>query len=1002
MSVCIDIAYYVCFDVLVRNTLAGALNERTFENRSNGTKIVIEKVFGDGEETDTISHMKFFGKFLPVALILTGFLFTGCRPLQMSSTSSGKIWVASDMTALTSDTKPFVDKNIVGDRGQIKLFAAGNETVSFQMIVDAPDGDVPELSVTSQGLSGDKNGIIAAENIRVFHMLPVMVQKYPAWYIRSATGTLQPAEFYGPLVPIDSPQGGQPYNIKKNKRLGLWVDIHVPPAAAGENYKGKLVISTGLASKKSLNIELSVYNFALADTKPILAAGGFGRRDKLKLNTIRKMMRIAHDHRLDLFDKELFPKIHRNIKGQLQLDWSNFDALAKPCLDGSGFEDGIPCSIWPIPFTENYPMPDYYGGISSDNYARTAREFVSLCTKHFRKLGAEKQMFAWPIRQPPRDEQFSEEFGKKYAKFVRLAAIIRSAEAKLPILSQLPATPPLSAGWNPPENFVSHVDILAPGGNWFDPAESLKRYSSEAGITGGWLSPAPPPYLPQISIISPPSDIRAIPWFGIKYKCRGIFLPEVLNRNGNSFDSDGIGRTTLFYLGSKFGAGGVLASVQLKQLRRGLQDTAYIGLLRSRNKHAAERIVNAMARYAGCDAIGDHYLDPRAYGLVSSGPAWIEARSLLGAEIEKIVNHDPQSLSESAKIAARVRWKQFVDKTHRVRIERIRTSVIPKEADSTFLQGFYGKILVDLHNEFPRQLDCRLDITSLPKGWKPAKGSCRIRNFKPGEQRTVELIVEWQNAATLSNANAKLPVGFSISYDGRVQRNTGGFVPLLLAGKFSAVPTIDGNLDDWPGRENSIAGNFRLLGQRGRLKGDARFSGLAKRQTTVQVMQDSGGKYIYFAIICSEPTPEKLIAHPSNIIRYEQLLASNEDMVEILIDPGQNAKTPEDLYHIVVKPNGVVIQERGIRTNPPLCKTAPANLGARVAVSKDGDAWIIEMKIPRCAFGPHADSRFWGVNFTRFATPGSEASSWAKAERNFYSPKSLGTMILVKTKPTQD
>jgi len=258
-------------------------------------------------------HMKACWKNnLIVAMFLTlaGVLFAGCKPMQPSS--SGKIWVASDMTALTNRTKPFVNRNIVGSEGQVKLFAAGNETVSFQIIVDAPDGDVSNLSIAAQGLHGDAN-IISAENIHVFHMLPVMVTKYPAWYLRSVPQTPQPAEFYDMLVPIDSPQAGQPYDIKKGNRLGFWVDIHVPRTTRGGNYKGKLIISAGLTSKRALSIELSVYNFVLPDTKPIIAAGGFDHRDilhqffgnkknlapdGLKLKIIRKMMQTAHDHRL--------------------------------------------------------------------------------------------------------------------------------------------------------------------------------------------------------------------------------------------------------------------------------------------------------------------------------------------------------------------------------------------------------------------------------------------------------------------------------------------------------------------------------------------------------------------------------------------------------------------------------------------------------------------------------------------------------------------------------
>ncbi|MCK5114820.1 MAG: hypothetical protein KAR11_08680, partial [Phycisphaerae bacterium] len=442
----------------------------------------------------------------------------------------------------------------------------------------------------------------------------------------------------------------------------------------------------------------------------------------------------------------------------------------------------------------------------------------------------------------------------------------------------------------------------------------------------------------------------------------------------------------------KFRTVGVLPSVQLKRLRRGLQDAAYLQLLRSQNKKdVANRIINAMVRYAGSDAAGDHYLDPRGNGWISSGQLWIEARRLMGTEIQDA----DDSKTEHDKIAARVRWGQFINKTHRVRIEKVTTKVTPKTiqagADGTPGDSAYSvKVFVDLQNEFNRPLDIQLDIATLPPGWTPVKKSARIKKLAPTARQTVELIVEGPALPPLPHA--KFPVGFVVSYDGRMQQQTGTFVPALSVGEFSSEPEIDGKLNDWRRWENSVAGNFRLLGERGRIE-DSPFVGLAKRQTTVQVMQDEDGENLYFAIICSEPNPGDLIARPVNTVRYDQLLATGEDVVEILLDPGNNAKSPEDLYHIVIKPNGVIIQEKGISTNPPLCKNTPANLGAKFAVAKTNDAWIVEMKIPRSAFGPNADAKFWGVNFTRFSTAGSEASSWGKTERNFYDPDSLGTMI---------
>ena len=66
---------------------------------------------------------------LPVAMLLTG----GCMPTQPCVSA----WVANEMVTLTDRTKPFDDRLIYEPgAGQVRLFAVGNETVSFQLVVD--------------------------------------------------------------------------------------------------------------------------------------------------------------------------------------------------------------------------------------------------------------------------------------------------------------------------------------------------------------------------------------------------------------------------------------------------------------------------------------------------------------------------------------------------------------------------------------------------------------------------------------------------------------------------------------------------------------------------------------------------------------------------------------------------------------------------------------------------------------------------------------------------
>jgi hypothetical protein len=131
------------------------------------------------------------------------------------------------------------------------------------------------------------------------------------------------------------------------------------------------------------------------------------------------------------------------------------------------------------------------------------------------------------------------------------------------------------------------------------------------------------------------------------------------------------------------------------------------------------------------------------------------------------------------------------------------------------------------------------------------------------------------------------------------------------------------------------------------------------------------------------------------------LLSCGEDLVEVILDPGAKAKAPEDLYHIAVKSNGVLLAEKGVHTDPPLGKAQAWPVAAQVAIRIGEKDWVVELAIPLSAFGPEGQERLWGVNFTRFATQGRQASSWSAARRYFYDPKSLGTMLLVNQPASQ-
>jgi hypothetical protein len=929
-----------------------------------------------------------------------------------------EVWVASEMLALSETTPRTEPSGLLGDDGRtVQLLAAANETVSFQVVVDVNNTPLRDLRIEPSPLVG-QDATLPPETLACFRMLPVRVETLPAWHLRLTETPPDPASVYDPLVPADAPGGGQPWNLDPGQRLAIWVDLAVPRTARPGVYEGKLTLSAG-TTKHELALRLEILDILLPETRPLFALGGFDHntlfkrfikqdgkpyqpvyldvdnpRVKQGLGIVRQMMRLAHEHRLDLVDKGLRPKINRDAYGKLHLQWKDVDAILTPYLTGKAFDDRVPLPAWPLPITDAWPVPTYYGGFDSPHYAKTLRTVARLSVEHFRELGAEKKLFAWPVRA-----EVSEQV---YRRTLRLATLLREVAPNVPILTELPTAPPEATGWSHPPELADRVDILAPPAQWLQPAEARRRAWPGHPLLGVWFQPGLPPYAPSLGVLASPADVRALPWIARRYGCVGIFLPEVLNWRGEMFDHADGASARLFYPGDRAGLKGVLPSVRLKRLRRGLQDLGYLWVLRQRDRAGiADALLEAMVRYAALDAASDHYQDPRLRGWVHDGRTWSLARLMLIREVQQALHSRP--LEEDGRTAERVRWQQFSQATSTLAVERVQTvmRIGPKDQallnDSATSPGLRATILVELFNEFSKPLDVDVEITDLPTGWKALVDEYSIPNFPPRQTRQARLVIEGRSLPSVPSG--KIPVALNLAAGAGIERALRANVAFLIAGRFNKPPTIDGYLDDWPLRRNNTAGDFRLLGRRGLVRrnpdGEVR-TGLARRQTLVYAMQDA--ENLYFAFRCDEPRPEGMHFTPSNRLRWEQLLITGEDLVEILLDPGADAAGSEDLYHFVIKPNGVLIAEKGISANPPLGPHQPLPANAELAVQRGPDRWVVELRIPLRLFGKAGtEARYWGANFMRFAAQDREASSWTGAQRYFYDPRNLGTMFVAPT-----
>jgi len=938
-------------------------------------------------------------------------LTQGCGRVGFGRKGQISPWVVSDMVALTDRTPRTKDTAVYDSvRQGISLVAAANETVSFQLVIDAGSSPVTGIEVTWSDLTSPIQTVIPSARIRMFRMLPIRVDAYPPWYLRLVDTVPEPAGVYDPLVPVDA-GGGRSLDVSANGRLALWVDVAVPREAKGGRYTGSVTVMSRTHQEWTAKVELAVRSFVLPDARPIAAVGGFDHRElfgafirrngkpfdpvyldrqnplvRRGLVLMRQLMRLAHEHRIDLFDTRIRPIMKRTTEGKIRLQWDDYDAIVGPYLKGTAFEDRIGCAAWPVPFSRSWPNSSYYDGISSDAYARTVTGLLEACREH---LGQDAQTrgrwFHWPIR--------NRVGGEAYRTHARLASLIRKADPDTPILSQLPPDPPEQTGWQAPPGFDGLVDILAPRAEMLSPALAGALAGRGSPLAGVWLAPGMPPYLPSLGLIAAPADVRAVPWFAMRYRCTGLFLPDVLHWSADPFAARAGTETRLFYPGTIAGVDSPVPSVRLKRLRRGLQDIAYLWILEKRQRGGfARAAVNALVRYAGRDAAGDSHLDARLDGWCPDGPSWLLARRLLATEIQAVV--DPDTAAAANTLEHRLAWKRLNERTRTLRIEQIRSLVTPAAGDGSAAERqLRVVVLVDLYNEYGRNADVRAGFVLLPAGWTADTGSGTSTSIPPASRKVVRLeAIAPAKLPTGASGRADLPIRLASNVG--EEREIVASIPFLMVGRVKTPPRIDGVLRDWPPRAGNAAQGFRLVGRRG-----GKADGLAQRQTVAFCLRDE--KHLYIAMRCDEPNSRGMVRRASNLVHYEQLMACGEDLVEILLDPGGKARGPEDLYHLVIKPSGAMVSERGIRTDPPLGRVETWSAAASVAVGKRSGAWVVEMRIPLAAFGKAGAAGFWRANFARYASQGSEASSWSGARRHFYDPRNLGTMF-VGTAPKAD
>jgi hypothetical protein len=527
--------------------------------------------------------------------------------------------------------------------------------VAFQLVLAARDGR-RAVDIEVSDLAG-RRGRIPRERIAVF----LETHLYCPAVDRKLVG-LPAGEYPDPLVPLweDGPGTrpvAAPFSIPPRRNQVLWIDLEIPREAAPDRYEGTLTLTVAGRPEASLPLELEVYPFdipvrpSLAAWVPVYATRLWEREalDALdgptRLRALWAYPRMAHRHRFVTQVMEQQPALGWNERtgALIAVDWTEYDAVNGPVLDGSLFADGEPPRLWKVGGfiwwgARPGDPPNFGGDYRRDSaltpaHRRALTEYSRACDRHFReKAWTRPELFMYMIDEPKfGDYPGTPRLVKDYGDALHASGSgIRHLVTIAPHESAVPA---------------GAVDIWATWGAGYRPREMRDR---QALGEAAWFYQQHEPFVGGHCLNSDGLGLRSWAWIAWRYRVDGIYLWV-----GNFWDHDPyhsvynwddglLGNGVLFYPGAMLPSlgfspvRGPVPSFRMKALRRGLLDYEYFARLRALGGDP-DPVVGRVVRSALNDKEYDPYwTDPRwaEPGDWSHDPAeWDAAREEVARQI---------------------------------------------------------------------------------------------------------------------------------------------------------------------------------------------------------------------------------------------------------------------------------------------------------------------------------------------------------------------------------
>ena len=542
--------------------------------------------------------------FLGVLICFTVAVIGGARGEAAPGLSA--IWAVDDGEKVFQDDldhplKSGGGDNTVWDGMEVSLFAARNEIVAFQLILEANPEGGQQVNVVVSDLTNGGNVIpgshpLPAPNdyvgvgVELFteHYLHVTEPSYndPGWggfYTTYEANPMITGWIPDGLIPFSAAagMGGAPFDIGASLNQGVWCDIYVDKSLPPGIYTGTITVTHDGATVAEIPLDLEVLDLTLPDEnhyRSMVFYSDYSIRPRHNLawgaelwEMLKHYNRMAHRHRIELIGCGTWDEI-ANLGGALTGD------MFTPAEGYEGPGEGIGYSLFSV---------STYGVSWADNEAAYRTE-SDAWVNWFDANAPDIDYFLYLTDEPG---------AAMYPWIVERAGWVHNNPGpghRLPVFV---------TKW-PLSQLIGAVDIWSMQAPWYDPEdiEAARARGERAWIYAGNRPQTPMDVMDEYGVA-----FRIKPWVAYKCDVRRWFTWESSHWEPNSNEvpndvsknvfvdpvtfyagypgSKGNGDGTLFYPGEDYvypaqnrDYPGPMSSIRMKMYRRGIQDYEYMWL----------------------------------------------------------------------------------------------------------------------------------------------------------------------------------------------------------------------------------------------------------------------------------------------------------------------------------------------------------------------------------------------------------------------------------------